>query len=46
MYCAHRYIVDPHAAQCSPVVAEVILYGRICHLREKKGMKKKKRNAF
>ena len=27
-------IINPHATQCSSVIAEVILYGRICHLKK------------
>lgn len=37
--CAHRNVIDPHSTQGSPVVAEVVLNGRICHL--KKGGKQK-----
>lgn len=33
---AYWNIVNPHAIQCSSVVAKVILYGRICHLLERK----------
>ncbi len=30
----HRNVIDPHAAQGPPVITEVILNGRICHLQK------------
>lgn len=27
-------IINPHPTQCPSIVAEVILYGRVCHLKK------------
>lgn len=32
---SYRHVVDPHAADCSAVVAEVVLDGRVGHLEHK-----------
>lgn len=27
-------VINPHTTQCSSVIAEIILYGGICHLKK------------
>lgn len=37
--CSYRQVVDPHSADGSTVVAEVVLNGRVGHLGQGQGQK-------